>query len=414
MRWPFMSTSTHLLLLFFFTRQQAPSLAFTSPQPQRCLEFPRYTSSSSFSTSLAARKKGIRRTQSAGGGGGGGGFGSSSNTKPSKSVNDVASSGTINFPPLEPQIRATLIPSSDESIKTPGPLSLEILDRLDQIYGFPNFNNRQVRKQNESSLASLLALEQQEDENSEDSTLNSSQRQMQQAIRQIPPFTDFKVLHVDPLVLSVDNFMTAAECQAYRELVDAAAYTQQSPTVGTGKAARAQRTSTTWYHSYDAVPAFVTKACALLGLSSVDAWEEAQLVRYKPTEHFNWHLDALPPHNLPAAGQRIATLLVYLTDNVQGGATIFRDLDLEVAPRQGSALLFFPAAGNIPGTPTDYRTLHAGQAVAETSPTEKWIGQLWLRSPGPYHVTVGTPHDDPIVASSMAAYAQQFATHDKQ
>jgi len=48
-------------------------------------------------------------------------------------------------------------------------------------------------------------------------------------------------------------------------------------------------------------------------------------------------------------------------------------------PKKGSALLFFPAAGGIPGAPFDIRTVHAGEAVAESSPVDKWIAQLWLR-----------------------------------
>jgi hypothetical protein len=48
-------------------------------------------------------------------------------------------------------------------------------------------------------------------------------------------------------------------------------------------------------------------------------------------------------------------------------------------PKKGSALLFFPAAGGIPNTPFDIRTLHCGEAVDEASSTDKWISQLWLR-----------------------------------
>lgn len=62
-------------------------------------------------------------------------------------------------------------------------------------------------------------------------------------------------------------------------------------------------------------------------------------VRYRPGEKFTWHLDALPPTpELPGkGGQRIATLLVYLTELPEGdgGATAFRDLGpLRVRPRK--------------------------------------------------------------------------------
>ena len=76
---------------------------------------------------------------------------------------------------------------------------------------------------------------------------------------------------------------------------------------------------------------------------------------------------------------------------------MFRDLGkdgsaLKVQPVKGSALLFFPAAGGIPETPFDIRTLHAGEAVAESASQDKWISQLWLRA-GVYKPTLGNHAD---------------------
>lgn len=73
-------------------------------------------------------------------------------------------------------------------------------------------------------------------------------------------------------------------------------------------------------------------------LSSAPASDLCQ-VRYRPGEKFTWHLDALPPSPELAGkgGQRIATLLVYLTEMPEGdgGATAFRDLGpLRVRPRK--------------------------------------------------------------------------------
>lgn len=75
----------------------------------------------------------------------------------------------------------------------------------------------------------------------------------------------------------------------------------------------------------------MAKASRLLGLESINRWEEPQTVRYRRNEKFTWHLDALSPEeatNEKGAGQRIATLLVYLTELTRddGGATMFRDL----------------------------------------------------------------------------------------
>ena len=66
-------------------------------------------------------------------------------------------------------------------------------------------------------------------------------------------------------------------------------------------------------------------------------------------------------------------------------------------PKKGSALLFFPAAGGIPNAPFDIRTLHCGEVVAETSETDKWISQLWLRA-GQYSPTAppGNLHQEAL------------------
>jgi prolyl 4-hydroxylase len=70
---------------------------------------------------------------------------------------------------------------------------------------------------------------------------------------------------------------------------------------------------------------------------------------------------------------------VYLNAVERSGGTIFRDLKdpegrpLAVRPREGSALVFFPASGS--GEPDD-RTLHRGEKLDPGE--EKWIVQMWI------------------------------------
>jgi len=171
----------------------------------------------------------------------------------------------------------------------------------------------------------------------------------------------------------------------------------------------------------------MAKASRLLGLETIGRWEEPQTVRYQRGEKFTWHLDALGPTENKAdlGGQRLATLLVYLTDLEveEGGATLFRDLrcgteddapsstaddvPLRVQPRKGTAVLFFPAAGGIPDTPFDIRTLHSGQAVSTNASHDKWIAQLWLRE-GAYTPTAppGNKHEE--ARESITKYCESF------
>lgn len=203
-----------------------------------------------------------------------------------------------------------------------------------------------------------------------------------------------RVLHLDPLVLSVDNFFSAEECDAYLELnSDSTATYELTQSATFSMATSNARTSTTWFVSYQRATALLAKAMALLG-KPLAHFEEPQLVRYRPGEQFKWHYDAVPATMLHNGGQRLATVLVYLNDVAEGGCTTFRDLRgggtdadgkslrLAVTPKKGRSLIFFPSTSD--GV-ADERTLHAGQPAKQ----EKWVAQLWLHE-GPYKPSVPT------------------------
>jgi len=263
----------------------------------------------------------------------GGGFGLSPkrpHTKNSKpiipevdSTSDISSKDYAILPPLEPHIQATLIPADTNMVS--GSLPLEMYDRLDQIYGFPNFN---------FNPASMDVVN--------DSIVDNGREKEQElfkSLAKIPAFQNFRVLHIDPMVLVLDDFFTMEECDRYvsssigvkDDDEKSESFMTRSKTVGNDSISKAQRTSTTWFHHYSAMPELLAKATRLLGLNSIRQWEEPQTVRYRKSEHFTWHLDALAPSPTlqSSGGQRIATLLVYLTEmakDADGGGIIFRDL----------------------------------------------------------------------------------------
>jgi len=72
-------------------------------------------------------------------------------------------------------------------------------------------------------------------------------------------------------------------------------------------------------------------------------------------------------------GQRVGTVLIYLNDVSDGGATFFPRLDKRFYPKAGSAVVFFPAT--VDGK-LDPMALHAAEKVGEG---EKWVSQVWLR-----------------------------------
>ncbi len=307
------------------------------------------------STSLDAKAMKKKKKKTSGAAASTGGFGTTTNV--SKKPNDDYAS----FPALEPQVQETLVQSSGEIKEQGEELPNEMYERLDQIYGFQNFNYLDVEEESASSLGDLLSASNNQKQkpiqemrdllkpsspadftdllgtkSTESDTSKKPSSSDLPCLTLLPAFTDFHVLHVDPLVISIDDFFTHDECDRYISMSEAPSKSSSAPemtrskTVGKDADAKAQRTSTTWFHHFKEVPELMSKASRLLGLDGIHHWEEPQTVRYRRNEKFTWHLDALAPSDDLASfgGQRTATLLVYLTELTEsdGGATIFRDL----------------------------------------------------------------------------------------
>ena len=121
--------------------------------------------------------------------------------------------------------------------------------------------------------------------------------------------------------------------------------------------------------------------CRIAAMVGVDetALETPQVLHYGVGQRFEPHFDFLEgemsghTEELALRGQRIATCLVYLNADFEGGETDFPILRQRHRPLAGGALCF--ANVDPSGTP-DRRTLHAG--LAPTS-GEKWLFSQWIR-----------------------------------
>ena len=123
----------------------------------------------------------------------------------------------------------------------------------------------------------------------------------------------------------------------------------------------------------------IEKRLAALVNYPVDNGEGLQILHYNYGGEYKPHFDYFPPsdpgsavHMVPA-GQRVATIIMYLNDVDEGGETIFPEVTMSVTPRKGSAVYFryFNHLGQI-----DPLTLHGGAPVLKG---EKWIMTKWLR-----------------------------------
>lgn len=119
--------------------------------------------------------------------------------------------------------------------------------------------------------------------------------------------------------------------------------------------------------------------------------EQIQVLKYEEGEKYEPHYDYFQDKiNQAQGGHRIATVLMYLTDVVKGGETVFPEAKrgrrfvkdetlsdcakngIAVKPKRGDALLFFSLS---PSAIPDVSSLHGGCPVIEG---EKWSATKWI------------------------------------
>ncbi len=183
-----------------------------------------------------------------------------------------------------------------------------------------------------------------------------------------------------PDLLVFENFLSEAECLA---LIEAAApRLERSQTVALdtgGEEINAARTSDGMFFTRgeNAIVARIEARIARLLGWPLENGEGLQVLRYRPGAEYQPHYDYFDPAEpgtpaiLARGGQRVATFIMYLQAPEQGGATVFPDVRLQVAPQRGHAVFFSYSQAH----PCSH-TLHGGMPVLAG---EKWIATKWLR-----------------------------------
>eukprot|EP00977_Amphora_coffeiformis_P016233 scaffold4961_cov149-Amphora_coffeaeformis.AAC.2 len=191
-----------------------------------------------------------------------------------------------------------------------------------------------------------------------------------------PHYPGLRVLHNSPPVFCVENFLSPHECDF---LINAAHDSfGPAPVVGKGSGEISpSRTSSTCYLAREDLPDLMRKVTLLTG-KPIDHCELPQVGRYMASQQYLQHYDAFDLSTEDGrrfasnGGQRTITVLIYLNDVHQGGATRFPALNLDVQPVRGMALIFFPAT--IDGM-LDQMSLHAALPAVDT----KYVSQVWIR-----------------------------------
>lgn len=121
--------------------------------------------------------------------------------------------------------------------------------------------------------------------------------------------------------------------------------------------------------------ALIERRCSDVSGLSIDTAEELQVVNYGMGGQYEFHKDhgeKGSPLDRHENGNRIATLLFYLSDVEAGGETVFTKAGISLKPRRGDAAFWFNLHRNNTG---DWRTEHASCPVKSGS---KWVMNKWF------------------------------------
>ncbi|CAH9108802.1 unnamed protein product [Cuscuta europaea] len=201
-----------------------------------------------------------------------------------------------------------------------------------------------------------------------------------------------EVLSWSPRIILFHNFLSTEECDYLRGIAKPRLQVSTVVDIKTGKGIKSNvRTSSGMFlnHNerlYPMVQA-IEKRIAVYSQIPVENGELIQVLRYEKNELYRPHHDYFTDEfNIKRGGQRVATMLMYLSDDVEGGETYFPMAGtnecscggkmvkgLSVKPTKGNAVLFWSMGLN---GETDPSSLHGGCEVVSG---EKWSATKWMR-----------------------------------
>ncbi|XP_009622125.1 probable prolyl 4-hydroxylase 10 isoform X1 [Nicotiana tomentosiformis] len=205
-----------------------------------------------------------------------------------------------------------------------------------------------------------------------------------------------EVISLEPRAYIYHNFLSKEECEYLISL--AKPHMQKSTVVdsatGKSKDSRVRTSSGTFLaRGRDKVIRNIEKRIADFTFIPVEHGEGLQVLHYEVGQKYEPHYDYfLDEFNTKNGGQRIATVLMYLSDVEEGGETVFpaakgnysavpwwNELSecgkggLSVKPKRGDALLFWSMK---PDATLDPSSLHGGCPVIKGN---KWSSTKWIR-----------------------------------
>ncbi|XP_059447819.1 prolyl 4-hydroxylase 1 isoform X1 [Corylus avellana] len=206
-----------------------------------------------------------------------------------------------------------------------------------------------------------------------------------------------EVISWSPRIIVLHNFLSMEECDYLRAIALPRLQISTVVDTKTGKGIKSDvRTSSGMFlnpeeRKYPMVQA-IEKRISVYSQVPVENGELIQVLRYEKSQYYKPHHDYFSDtFNVKRGGQRIATVLMYLSDNVEGGETYFPLAGsgecscggkmvggLSVKPNKGDAVLFWSMG--LDGQ-SDPNSIHGG---CEVLAGEKWSATKWMRQKTTY------------------------------
>lgn len=204
-----------------------------------------------------------------------------------------------------------------------------------------------------------------------------------------------EVLSWEPRAFIYHNFLSKEECEYLISIAEPHMVKSTVVDSKTGKSKDSRvRTSSGMFlrRGRDKIVKDIEKRIADFTFIPVEHGEGLQVLHYEVGQKYDAHFDYfLDEFNTKNGGQRLATLLMYLSDVEEGGETVFpaakgnfsslpywNDLSecakqgLAVKPKRGDALLFWSMR---PDATLDPSSLHGGCPVIKGN---KWSSTKWM------------------------------------
>lgn len=189
---------------------------------------------------------------------------------------------------------------------------------------------------------------------------------------------ELRSVHTDPRISVAEQFLAPELCDW---LVARAAPKMARARTFAASLDEARNNSVAEFNfvEIDMVLTLVRERIATLSGLPARGLENTQVLHYATGQRFAPHYDFLYPDSpdgaarIAEAGQRVATFLVYLSDDFDGGETEFPKLDWRYRGAKGDAILFWNLRED---GEVDLQTLHAGLAPTRG---EKWLLSQWIR-----------------------------------